>query len=264
MNQPALLFSIHVWEVDADHDSLLAVALPEWDIIAVAAAPVDDSVSPRARYEHWIETAASSIMAAQPDGPVHLLGWSLGGRLGYVVATRLEQLGRTVVFFGVIDAASEWPSLRPSSLPWLARMLRAERTAGVRWKLIRHGPLSRILWRSKWALSVVVPRRRRAQLLKERPNGEIARYLNPSIVANMRVAASIVLVESTIPVTVYATAASVAYYEKPDLWWSTIVGEHCRVMPISGNHVSLFDEEHRETLLGAIKATLPAVDPLGG
>ena len=29
MNQPRLLFSIHVWEADADHDSLLAVALPE-------------------------------------------------------------------------------------------------------------------------------------------------------------------------------------------------------------------------------------------
>ena len=221
-------------------------------------------MTPRVRYEHWIETATSSIMAAQPDGPVHLLGWSLGGRLGYVVATRLEQLGRTIAFFGVIDAASEWPSLRPSSVSWLARMLRAERTAGVRWNLIRRGPLSRILWRSKWALSIFVPHRRRARLLKERPNGEIARYLNPSIVANMRVAALIVLVESTIPVTVYATAVSAASYQSPDLWWSTIVGEHCRVMPIFGNHVSLFDEEHRETLLGAIKATLPAVDLGGG
>uniref|UniRef100_UPI003EB98DD7 alpha/beta fold hydrolase n=1 Tax=Arhodomonas sp. AD133 TaxID=3415009 RepID=UPI003EB98DD7 len=44
------------------------------------------------------------IRSVQPDGPYHLLGWSLGGSLAALVAAKLEAEGQTVQFLGLVDA----------------------------------------------------------------------------------------------------------------------------------------------------------------
>ncbi|WP_430231281.1 amino acid adenylation domain-containing protein, partial [Nitrosomonas communis] len=43
------------------------------------------------------------IRAVQPEGPYHLLGWSLGGTLAAMIAALLEDAGQTVAFLGLID-----------------------------------------------------------------------------------------------------------------------------------------------------------------
>ncbi|PXW80826.1 non-ribosomal peptide synthase protein (TIGR01720 family)/amino acid adenylation domain-containing protein, partial [Nitrosomonas sp. Nm84] len=43
------------------------------------------------------------IRAIQPEGPYHLLGWSLGGTLAAMMAALLETNGQTVAFLGLID-----------------------------------------------------------------------------------------------------------------------------------------------------------------
>uniref|UniRef100_UPI0039F03DFF amino acid adenylation domain-containing protein n=1 Tax=Bordetella sputigena TaxID=1416810 RepID=UPI0039F03DFF len=43
------------------------------------------------------------VTAAQPQGPVHLFGWSLGGTLAAMMAQRLEAQGRAVAFLGLVD-----------------------------------------------------------------------------------------------------------------------------------------------------------------
>ncbi|QDQ10095.1 amino acid adenylation domain-containing protein [Streptomyces spectabilis] len=47
---------------------------------------------------------ATEIRAVQPDGPYHLLGWSVGGTLAQAVATRLEELGEQVALLALLDA----------------------------------------------------------------------------------------------------------------------------------------------------------------
>jgi amino acid adenylation domain-containing protein/non-ribosomal peptide synthase protein (TIGR01720 family) len=47
---------------------------------------------------------ARLLMAAQPDGPCHLLGWSLGGALAMAMAHDLERAGREVAFLGLVDS----------------------------------------------------------------------------------------------------------------------------------------------------------------
>jgi thioesterase domain-containing protein len=44
------------------------------------------------------------IRQTQPEGPYHLLGWSLGGTLAVMVATLLEAEGQEVAFLGLIDS----------------------------------------------------------------------------------------------------------------------------------------------------------------
>ncbi|MCC7091293.1 MAG: hypothetical protein IT524_04920, partial [Nitrosomonas sp.] len=43
------------------------------------------------------------IRAIQPEGPVHLAGWSLGGTLAALMAEIFEADGRSVAFLGLID-----------------------------------------------------------------------------------------------------------------------------------------------------------------
>ncbi|MET3373126.1 amino acid adenylation domain-containing protein [Variovorax boronicumulans] len=46
---------------------------------------------------------ARMVRGVQPQGPYHLLGWSLGGALAAAVAARLEAEGQTVAFLGLVD-----------------------------------------------------------------------------------------------------------------------------------------------------------------
>ena len=60
-----------------------------------------------AHRDHSLETMSADyarlIQAVQPQGPYHLLGWSLGGPLAALVAAHLEQQGQRVAFLGLVD-----------------------------------------------------------------------------------------------------------------------------------------------------------------
>ncbi|MEB3899147.1 amino acid adenylation domain-containing protein [Pseudomonas putida] len=47
---------------------------------------------------------AQYIRQCQPQGPYHLLGWSLGGTLALLVAAQLEMQGQAVAFLGLVDS----------------------------------------------------------------------------------------------------------------------------------------------------------------
>lgn len=55
------------------------------------------------------------LRAVQPQGPYHLLGYSLGGTVAHGLAVRLRRLGETVVFLGLLDTypaeAHDWSGL---------------------------------------------------------------------------------------------------------------------------------------------------------
>jgi thioesterase domain-containing protein len=46
---------------------------------------------------------ADAIAQRQPEGPIHLLGWSLGGALALSIARALEQAEREIAFLGLAD-----------------------------------------------------------------------------------------------------------------------------------------------------------------
>ncbi|MER6623335.1 non-ribosomal peptide synthase/polyketide synthase [Streptomyces sp. NPDC000931] len=60
--------------------------------------PLPDSVAAMA--EDYVER----IRAVQPHGPYHLLGWSLGGVLAHLMATRLQAAGEKVATLAILDA----------------------------------------------------------------------------------------------------------------------------------------------------------------
>jgi amino acid adenylation domain-containing protein len=62
---------------------------------------------PHASPEAWHEMIADygkEIVAAQPQGPYYLMGWSLGGTIAFDIAAVLEGQGHTVGFLGLVDS----------------------------------------------------------------------------------------------------------------------------------------------------------------
>lgn len=60
--------------------------------------PLDDSISTLAA--RYVDT----IGEVYPDGPVHLLGWSVGGIIAQAMAVRLQQQGRETGLVALLDA----------------------------------------------------------------------------------------------------------------------------------------------------------------
>lgn len=47
------------------------------------------------------------IRRVQPNGPYHLLGWSVGGVIAHAMATHLVELGEDVAYLGIMDSRPE-------------------------------------------------------------------------------------------------------------------------------------------------------------
>lgn len=52
---------------------------------------------------------ADQIRMVQPEGPYHLLGWSLGGNIAFAVAEELERRGCEVALLAILDASPTIP-----------------------------------------------------------------------------------------------------------------------------------------------------------
>ncbi|MEV4124030.1 amino acid adenylation domain-containing protein [Nocardia sp. NPDC049707] len=63
-----------------------------------SAAPLPDSI------EDWARLYVKHVRAVQPEGPYHLLGWSLGGVLAHAMAVQLHSEGAQVALLGMMDS----------------------------------------------------------------------------------------------------------------------------------------------------------------
>ena len=62
---------------------------------------------------------ADQIRKAQPAGPYHLLGWSLGGNIAFAIAEELERRGEQVGLLVILDSSLDGLDAIPVSIePW--------------------------------------------------------------------------------------------------------------------------------------------------
>ncbi|MFI1920289.1 non-ribosomal peptide synthase/polyketide synthase [Nocardia sp. NPDC020380] len=64
-----------------------------------SAVPLPDSI------EDWADRYVAEIRRVQPEGPYHLLGWSLGGVIAHAVAVRLQDQGQRVASLAMLDSS---------------------------------------------------------------------------------------------------------------------------------------------------------------
>ncbi|AXP03743.1 amino acid adenylation domain-containing protein [Pseudomonas fluorescens] len=87
-----------------DYRTLLA-PLSDWHLWGLQAAYLtDDSTTLGGDIESLGALYVEHLRQQQPQGPYHLLGFSLGGLLAIAAAARLESQGEKVAFLGIIDS----------------------------------------------------------------------------------------------------------------------------------------------------------------
>lgn len=103
----------------------LAMALmPRRTVIGIQAPMLDPDVAPPASIDALAADYARRIVAAQPDGPYHLAGWSVGGLIAQAVAVELAGAGGDVGLVALLDSypADAW---RAEPEPTQGQALRA-------------------------------------------------------------------------------------------------------------------------------------------
>jgi len=148
-----------------DYRTLLA-PLAAWNLWGLQAGYLaDDSTTLGGDIESLAADYVDHLRQQQAHGPYHLLGFSLGGLLAIAAAARLERLGETVAFLGILDSQYQhqaWedsveallesaaPALTPDSQAVL-RQLPPPLMAGLTEQLSALPPSQRLPELAQWA-----------------------------------------------------------------------------------------------------------------
>lgn len=73
-------------------------------------APDEPEITEPASMQELVSRYITTIQEEQPQGPYHLVGWSLGGRLAHRIAAELQHRGHQVSTLAVMDAYPEGDS----------------------------------------------------------------------------------------------------------------------------------------------------------
>lgn len=220
-------------------------------------------------WQHWaapgfgpdalLARVVENIAAAQPSGELRLLGYSVGGHVGFAAARRLRRMGRAVGLLGILDTnLSEHPhsgfrTERHDRATERARILRGLRAgeaaapvaefAARRLLSPRWSPLLRTLARHRHArlpgeLGFHLHDRLRARRLLEligplRPDGRDAGAL------------------ADVPVCIFR-ANEQERHAAPDLGWRHVCPE-ARVVAVDGGHHTMLDPPHLDALVRAVR-----------
>ncbi len=118
------LFCVHpVAGLSWRYSALLRTLGAEHPVYGIQARGLtDDGPPPAASLDELAEDYAREIRVVQPEGPYHLLGWSLGGIMAQAVATALQDQGQEVALLALLDSYPADPAAPTESAEVLARM----------------------------------------------------------------------------------------------------------------------------------------------
>jgi amino acid adenylation domain-containing protein len=103
--EAANLFCFHPSTGHVQDYRTLLTPLAAWHLWGLQAAYLtDDSTTLGGDIDSLAACYVEHLRQQQPQGPYHLLGFSLGGLLAIAAAARLESQGEEVAFLGIIDS----------------------------------------------------------------------------------------------------------------------------------------------------------------
>ncbi|HVT18829.1 MAG TPA: amino acid adenylation domain-containing protein, partial [Thermoanaerobaculia bacterium] len=207
------------------------------------------------------------IKELQPEGPYDLGGWSLGGVVAFEMARQLEGRGETVELLALIDSFAPGCEGRPErvtdgelvglfahdlarrldgaprvSLPDLARLTADDALRRLAAEAERLGLLP------PWLLDGALERRFAVFQTNYRA---LERYTGGPCAA---------------PLIVFKAAEPLigAARPEPDLGWGRLTRRPVEVREVVGNHYTLLEEHHVDTLASLLRERLVTVAPAGG
>ena len=99
------LFCVHGagGEVLFYHDVVRKLG-PDQPVYALQARGLDGQSEPRTSVEEMAEAYLKEVRRVQPEGPYHLGGYSMGGRVAFEMARRLIEEGQEVAFLALFES----------------------------------------------------------------------------------------------------------------------------------------------------------------
>jgi acyl transferase domain-containing protein/thioesterase domain-containing protein len=237
-DRPPLFMATPIMGTAFPYFPLAAALGPAQPFYALIPSGMQDGGRTVASIEGQVCVFADAIDAVRPAGPIHVGGWSFGALVAFELARELDRRGRTVAATLLIDTPAQLPGQLPK-LTEAARFLFGTVLANM-WTYIR------------------------SYLTLRRGAGADGLWAMVRVyVANGRAAIAYRPKPWRGSVTLLRTATSGTGADATEDWgWSWLAEGDVRVFRIPGNHMTLLQPPHLETVAGVIAATL--VDQLAG
>uniref|UniRef100_UPI001300A031 thioesterase domain-containing protein n=1 Tax=Photorhabdus sp. CRCIA-P01 TaxID=2019570 RepID=UPI001300A031 len=217
------------------------------------------NAEPMSTMEQQVARMITLIKAVQPEGPYRICGYSSGGILAYAIAQQLLHAGETVNFLGLIDTpAPHYSGQRIMSLKFqffteLARQAEEAHIEELVALYQRIDELSLVQFIATAQELALYPANLSPDLIAKRWRqienyAQIVRNYQPQTLAITLY--QFYAMEPSPPIPVVMDAELSPLNVEPSLGWSLIVSDSLlRLVPISGNHFSLLEDNQDKTVL---------------
>src|SRR5262249_1979057 len=210
------------------------------------------------RIEDMAARFLPEVLKIQPEGPIHLAGYSFGGTVAFELARQLVAQGREVRFLGLIDTwGKDYPRVLPfpsrimDHLPVLRRLPNEERLAYLTDRLARR--FGRLVSRRKVPVILAgaeVAGRADAVAEVEQAFADV----------NRRARASYEPRPFPGRLTLFRALARPAWpgvrFEDPDLGWSALALRGIETHDVPGAHLELFEKPSVQALAEKLDGAL--------
>ncbi|GAB4585115.1 amino acid adenylation domain-containing protein [Nocardia sp. IFM 10818] len=117
------LFCVHSAVPLAWCYSGLARQVTDRPVYGLQALTLEGAPRADAGIDELADLYADEIVRVWPDGPYHLLGWSLGGQIAHAIAVRLRARGHTVATLAMLDSVIFPDDMPPPPVPRMRDLL---------------------------------------------------------------------------------------------------------------------------------------------
>ncbi|MFC9995283.1 amino acid adenylation domain-containing protein [Nocardia sp. NPDC127526] len=117
------LFCVHSAVPLAWCYSGLARQVADRPVYGLQALTLDGTPRCGAAIDDLADGYVDEIVRVQPDGPYHLLGWSLGGQIAHAIAVRLRARGAAVATLAMLDSVIFPDDMPPPPVPRMRDLL---------------------------------------------------------------------------------------------------------------------------------------------
>ena len=242
------------WDSDFARYRALDELLPDVRIQIVQPAALTGICRP-SMVDIWVENAISQINEMQPEGPVHLIGYSVAARLNYAVATALRKRGRAIEFLGIVDHYGEFPSLWPTRWTVLAKLIAQNPHWNAVQPILYHGVIQRMKIWSTLALAHL--RRSSAPKLLQRipvPDRS-TKFANPDHVEYLeagRLNQWFAPVPIDVPIELFICDELRDRTQDDIAWWRPFARKGVTAHRLIGDHLTIWEPEHIEEFAEAV------------